>query len=343
MIISKEVKVALLGVVAITALFFGYRFLKGTDFFSSTKKYYVIYPNVDGLMVSGPVLLNGIRVGVVQDMKLLLDDNNKIKVGITVQEGVQVGDSTIASLTSSDLLGGKAITLYMRPNNVRYKGGETLIPHVERSITTMLTEKAMPVLGQVDSTLIRFNSLLNADAKRNIQSIIANTNATTELLRTTMLANQRNVNTITANVSALSTSLRKTEEKFSQLASNLNSIADTLRQAPMTEMIRNTNQTVQEAQAAISKLNKTLSESNGTVGRLMNDDSLYANMNASTQSLNALLQDLKANPKRYVHFSLIGGGTKVKNADNVKTAEKVRNANNVEQAGNIQEIEVEKK
>jgi phospholipid/cholesterol/gamma-HCH transport system substrate-binding protein len=71
----------------------------------------------------------------------------------------------------------------------------------------------------------------------------------------------------------------------------------------------------------------------------MNDDSLYSNMNASTQSLNALLEDLKANPKRYVHFSLIGGGTKVKKADNVKTATKVRNATNVEQANNVEEVE----
>ncbi|MGV3589079.1 MAG: MlaD family protein [Adhaeribacter sp.] len=337
--ISKEVKVALLGVVAIAALYFGYRFLKGTDFFSSTKKYYVVYPNVDGLAVSGPVMLNGIRVGVVQDMKLMPEQNNQIKVGITVQEGIAVGDSTIASLTSSDLLGGKAITLFLGKNNVRYKGGENLLPHVERSITTMLTEKAMPVLGQVDSTLVRFNALLNADAKRNIQSIIANTNATSELIRTTMLANQRNISTITANMSALTTSLRETEQKFSQLASNLNEITDTLRNAPMTAMIRNTNQTVQEAQAALSKLNQTLSENNGTVGRLMNDDSLYANMNASTASLNALLQDLKANPKRYVHFSLIGGGTKVKKADNVKTATKVRNATNVEQANNVEEVE----
>jgi phospholipid/cholesterol/gamma-HCH transport system substrate-binding protein len=326
--------------VAIAALFFGYRFLKGTDFFSSTKKYYVIYPNVDGLTVSGPVMLNGIRVGVVQDMKLQVDNNNRIKVGITVQEGVQVGDSTIASLTSSDFLGGKAITLFMRPNKVQYKGGETLIPYVERSITSMLSEKAVPVLGQVDSTLMRFNSLLNADAKRNIQSIIANTSATTELLRTTMLANQRNVNTITANMSALTTSLRKTEEKFSQLASNLNQITDTLRNVPLTAMIKNTNQTVQEAQVALSKLNQTLSDRNGTVGRLMNDDSLYANMNASTESLDALLKDLKENPKRYVHFSLLSiGGNKAKKAENVKPAAKVRNADTVEQANNVEEVE----
>ena len=329
--ISKEVKVAILGVVAITALYFGYYFLKGADFLSSTKTYYVVYPSVDGLTVSSPVVLNGIKVGVVQDMKLQFENNNQIKVGISVQEGVQVGDSTIASLTSSDLLGGKAITLFMRPNTTRYKGGETLIPFMERSITTMLTEKAMPVLGQVDSTLSKFNALLNPDAKRNIQSIIANASATTEAVRTLMLANQRNINAITSNMSALTASLRQTEQKFGRLASNLNQITDTLKNAPVNDMVRSMNQTVGEAQTALAKLNQTLNQTDGTVGRLMNDDSLYANMNASTESLDALLKDLKENPKRYVHFSLlsIGGGGKSKKTDNANNTKKTDTAANI--------------
>jgi phospholipid/cholesterol/gamma-HCH transport system substrate-binding protein len=341
--LSKEIKVALLGIVAVLALYFGYYFLKGTDFFSSTKKYYVVYPSVEGLTVSSPVVVNGIRVGVVQEMKLQVDNNNQIKVAISIQEGITVGDSTIASLTSSDLLGGKAITLFFRPNTVQYKGGETLIPFVERSLTTMLTEKAMPVLGQVDSTLGRFNALLNADAKRNIQSIIENTNATSEAVRAMLIANQRNINDITANVSALTSSLRETERKFSSLATNLTQITDTLKNVQVNSLVRNMNQTVGEAQATLAQLNQTLSKTDGTVGRLMNDDSLYANMNASTESLDALLKDLKENPKRYVHFSLltIGGGKKVKKAETVNNAKKVDNATNVNNAQVVDEVKKE--
>jgi phospholipid/cholesterol/gamma-HCH transport system substrate-binding protein len=331
--ISKEVKVALLGVVAIVALYFGFLFLKGTDFFSSTKTYYVIYENVDGLTVSSPVVLNGVQVGVVQKMDIMLDKKNHIHVALNVNEDIPVGDSTIASLTSSDLLGGKAITLFMKNNTRRYKGGEMLISYTQQSLTDMLTAKAMPVLGKVDSTLLRFNSFFNDEAKNSLRATILNTEATTEAVRDMMLANQRNINAITTNMAALTGQLQQTERKFSILASNLNQITDTLKATPINATIRDLNATVAEAQTALHKFN----QNTGTMGRLMNDDSLYANMNSSTESLNALLKDLKANPKRYVHFSLIGGGTKVDKAQNVKAATKVRTANNVEQAGAVEE------
>jgi phospholipid/cholesterol/gamma-HCH transport system substrate-binding protein len=326
--ISKEVKVALLGVVALVALYFGFQFLKGTDFFSSTRLYHVVYDNVDGLTASSPVVLNGVQVGVVKKMDILLEKDNRIKVAVDINDDIPVGDSTIASLTSSDLLGGKAITLYLRNNTRRYQGGETLISHTQQSLTDMLTARAMPVLGKVDSTLLKFNEFFNDEAKRSLRATLLNTQATTEAARIMMVSNQRNINAITANLANLTGQLRLTEQKFNRLASNLNQLTDTLNAMPLNTTIRDLNATVAEAQTAINKFN----QNSGTVGRLMNDDSLYANMNASTESLNALLKDLKANPKRYVHFSLFGGGTKVDKANNVKAATKVGTANNVEQA-----------
>lgn len=331
--ISKEVKVALLAVVAITALYFGFLFLKGTDFFSSTRTYYVVYESVDGLTVSSPVVLNGVHVGVVQEMNLLLEQNNQVRIAINVNEEIPVGDSTIASLTSSDLLGGKAITLYLRNNSRLYKGGETLIPFIQQSLTDKLTASAMPVMGKVDSALWRFNNFFNEEAARSLRATILNTQATTEAARDMLQTNQKNINAITSNLSALTASLVRTEQKFSQLAANLNQITDTLKTTPINETIRELNATVSEVQVALNKFN----QNSGTMGRLMNDDSLYLNMNASTQSLNALLKDFKKNPKRYVHFSLIGGGTRIDKAQNVKVATKVKNAENVEQAGEVEE------
>lgn len=332
---AKEIKVALLGIVAAVMLYFGYTFLRGTDFFSSSKTYFVEYESVDGLNVSAPIVLNGVKIGTVKEMFILKDKNNKIRVTLAVDDDITVGDSTIASLSNSDLLGGKAITFFLRPNTKNYTGGETLTPYIERSITDMLTAKAMPVLGTIDSTLIKLNSFFGEDAKRSIQATILNTQATTEAVKNLMVANQRNINRITSNVADLTTSLKNTEQKFSHLASNLNQITDTLKKAPINTTVRQLNATVSEAQALIKKFN----QDSGTLGKIMNDDSLYRNMNASTESLNALLQDLKANPKRYVHFSLIGGGTKVKQAENVKQADKVRNASTVENAGVVEEVE----
>ena len=332
---SKEIKVALLGIVAAVMLYFGYTFLRGSDLFSSTTAYYVEYDSVDGLNISAPIVLNGIKVGTVQDMFILKDKNNKIRVALSIDKDISVGDSSIASLSNSDLLGGKAITLFLRPNTKKYAGGETLIPFVETSITDMLTAKAMPVLGTIDSTLIKLNGFFGEDAKRSIQATILNTQATTEAFKNLMLANQRNINQITANMADITSALKQTEQKFSRLASNLTQITDTLKNTPINTTMRELNTTVVEAQTMLKKFN----ENSGTLGKIMNDDSLYRNMNASTESLNALLQDLKANPKRYVHFSLIGGGTKVKQADNVKSADKVKNATTVENTGVVGEVD----
>ncbi len=109
--ISKEIKVALLGIVALVILYFGFMYLKGSDLFSDSRAYFVVYDNVDGLTVSNPVILNGVQVGTVQNITLMTEKDNSILVKIEVLKDLKVGDSTIAALGSSDLLGSKAITL----------------------------------------------------------------------------------------------------------------------------------------------------------------------------------------------------------------------------------------
>nr|WP_225986673.1 MlaD family protein [Rufibacter sp. LB8] len=325
----------MLGIVAVAALYVGFLFLKGTNVFSSTRTFYVNYESVQGLAVSSPVVVNGFRVGLVKEMNLQAEKGNKILVALDIEKDIDIGDSTVAMLVSQDLLGGKSIELYMGRNTKRFKGGEYLIPFTRESITEVFTKRAMPVLETVDSTLIRLNSFLDKDAKRSIQAILLNAEATSEALRTIAMANQGNINQITSNLAGLTASLRQTEAKFSRLATNLNTLSDTLDVAAMNSAIRGLDSTVAQAQLTMRRLN----ENNGSLGKLMSDDSLYRNLNASSESLDALLKDLKANPKRYVHFSLlqIGGGTKVDKASNVKEADKVKNAGTVEKAGTVQE------
>ena len=130
--------------------------------------------------------------------------------------------------------------------------------------------------------------------------------------------NQRNLNMITTNLSELTSDLKTTQRKFDHLAGNLNTITDTLKKAEVNKMIRNMNATVAEAQTAVKKFN----ENTGTLGKLMNNDSLYNNLNSSAKNMDALMIDLKANPKRYVHFSVFGksagsGDVKIEKATNV--------------------------
>jgi phospholipid/cholesterol/gamma-HCH transport system substrate-binding protein len=305
--VSKEIKVALLGIVAIALLVIGFNFLKGSNVLSSDRTYYAKYDNVDGLTIGNPVILNGIKVGQVKEMSLVPEEGNRVKVAVELQKGVTVGDSTVASLSGS-LLGSKTITLFLGKNTKVYDGGQELRSYTVASITDAFQAKALPVLGTVDSTLIKVNGFLNKDAKVSIQATLQNAQGSTEALKNLLLMNQRNINQITTNMARLTADLNKTSAKFDRIASNFALLSDSLKNAPVGPAMRKLNATMTEAQGTMTTLNRSLTDQKGSLGKLINDTLLYNNLNATAASTNDLLTDFQANPKRYVHFSVFGGG-----------------------------------
>ncbi|WP_114784300.1 MlaD family protein [Botryobacter ruber] len=306
--VSKEIKVALLGLAALIILYFGFLYLKGAPFFSGSRTFYVVYPDVGGLTVSNPVMLNGVQVGTVQELELLTEEGNQIRVQLEITKKLHIGDSTIASLASSDILGSKAIELTLGNSTKMYNGGERLIPFKETSITDMLSQKSMPVIDKVDTTLARLNTLLDSTSRDNIQGTLANTRQTTEALNEMLRANQRNISLITANMAQMTAALRETERKLNYLVSNMNDITDTLKRVEINKLVDNANEMVTEMETTVAKLNSD----QGSLGKLMNDEELYANLNRSSEALNLLLRDIQAYPKRYVQFSLFGRKDKYK-------------------------------
>lgn len=304
---SKEIKVALLGIVAVALLIVGFNFLKGSNILSTDRTYYAKYDNVDGLNVGNPVILNGIKVGQVKEMTLVPEEGNRVKVAVELQKGVTVGDSTVASLSGS-LLGSKTITLFLGKDTKVYEGGEELKSYTVASITDAFQAKALPVLGTVDSTLIKVNGFLNKDAKVSLQATLQNAQGSTEALKNLLLMNQRNINQITTNMARLTADLNKTSAKFDRIAANFSTLSDSLKNAPVGPAMRKLNATMSEAQSTMTTLNRSLTDQKGSLGKLISDTALYNNLNATAASSNTLIKDLQANPKRYVHFSVFGGG-----------------------------------
>ncbi|MBC6696737.1 MlaD family protein [Hymenobacter puniceus] len=315
---SKEIKVALLGIVALVALYLGFNFLKGSNLLSSDHTYFATYDNVDGLTVGNPVILNGVKVGQVKEMRLLPEEGNKVKVSVELQKDVVVGDSTVASLSGS-LLGSKTITLFLGRNSKIYDGGEELKSYTVASITDAFQAKALPVLGTVDSTLTKVNGFLSKEAKVSLQATLLNAQGSTEALKNLLIMNQRNINQITTNMARLTSELNKTSAKFDRIATNFSTLSDSLKSAPVGPAMRKLNATMTEAQGTMTTLNRSLSDQKGSLGKLMNDTTLYNNLNATAASTNTLLTDFQANPKRYVHFSVFGGGGKDKAKKEVET------------------------
>jgi len=306
-VLSKEIKVGLLALVALVALFVGFNYLRGSNILSSSQTYFAKYANVDGLNVGAPVVFNGIKVGQVKNLALLPAEGNKVKATIELNKGIVVGDSTVASLAGS-LLGTKTITLFMGKNSKVFTGGEELKSYTVASITDAFQAKALPILGTVDSTLTRVNGFLNKDAKVSIQATLLNAQGSTEALKNLIVQNQRNINEITTNMAHLTRALNGSTKKLDRITANFAQLSDSLKSAPVGPVLRRMNATMAEAQTTVASLNKALNDKSGSMGQLLHDSTLYNNLSATTASSNALLIDLKANPKRYVHFSVFGGG-----------------------------------
>jgi phospholipid/cholesterol/gamma-HCH transport system substrate-binding protein len=324
--VSKEIKVALLTIVTIAALVFGYNFLRGSNLLSSDRTYYTTYPKVDGLNVGALVVLNGIKVGQVKSMELQPDKGNTVHVALELGKGIVVGDSTTASLGGT-LLGSKGITLTLGKNSKVFTGGEEIRTVTPTSITDAFQAKALPVLDTVGATLSHINGFLNKDAQTNIQGTLLGARASAEALQKLIVANQANINTVTRNLAQMSAALNKTSAKLDRIAVNFSQLSDTLKNAPVGSAVRNLNATLTEAQTTVAGLNRALNDKKGSMGKLLNDSTLYNNLTTTVGTANNLLSDVQSNPKRYVHFSVFGGG---KDKTKVETTEKPNGTTTIE-------------
>lgn len=308
---SKEIKVGLLAVVALVALAVGFNFLRGSNLLSSDRTYYAVYPKVDGLNVGAPVILNGIKVGQVKNLELQPEMNNSVRASLELEKGITVGDSTKAGLSGS-LLGSKTITLVLGADSKKFTGGETIRTTTAVSLTDVVQARATVLLDTVNSTLAHLNGFLNKDAQTNIEGTLVGARQSTEALQRLIASNQANINQITRNLAQMSAALNKSTSKLDRIANNFTQLSDSLKSAPIGPTMRNLNATMAEAQTSLKGVSTALNDKKGSLGKLINDTLLYNNLNATAASSNELISDMKANPKRYVHFSVFGGGGKDK-------------------------------
>ena len=150
---NNELKVGFLALIAFLILYFGFNFLKGNDLFSSSRTYYVQFDNVDGLMPSNQVMVNGVEVGKVKKVSLDPEKGNKIVVELRINKSLQIPSESLAILSDGALLGGKIIRLELKGSTLLPEGS-TIKSMTEKGLTSLLKERALPVLSNADSLLI---------------------------------------------------------------------------------------------------------------------------------------------------------------------------------------------
>jgi phospholipid/cholesterol/gamma-HCH transport system substrate-binding protein len=309
--ISNETKVGILAVITIAILIVGYNFLKGNDIFSSENEFYAKYEKIDGLAISKPVLVNGYQIGRVSELTLL--ENGQILVQFKVNPKYQIPKNTVARLESTDLLGSKAV-IFDLGNSLNYAfDGDTLNANVQANLMEQVEpvqKKAQAIVAKLDSVLSSVNLILNPDFQRNINRSFTSIARTLETLESTSKTvdgavgiQARRIDVILGNAESISNNLKGNNEKINQMVNNFGSFSKQMSQTNIKETVENANKAVAELQAAVNKINN----GTGSIALLLNDEKLYNNLTKSAENLDKLMVDVKANPKRYVSFSVFGG------------------------------------
>ncbi|MFT6868097.1 MAG: phospholipid/cholesterol/gamma-HCH transport system substrate-binding protein [Cyclobacteriaceae bacterium] len=294
---SKQFKVGLIALLSGAILYWGFNFLKGNDFFSPTNKYYVIYDNVDGLNKSNPVIINGLAVGRVSAIRLLQDQANNVLVEIDIDETVVLGKTAQAALSNTDFLGSKGIILTVGDLNQPIVPGDTLEAIVDRGIGEII-DSAAPIANTLNTTITRVNEILIGlkGSGEKINATIGELQIMTENINAMIGANRKSVNQIIASTNYLLENLNDKVDMLTPLMEKSETVLDSLGSI-------NINRTLAGVDTVLFNLNETLlyfKESQGTIGKLMNEDSVYNNLNKLLVDLDKLTIHFDQYPKDFM-------------------------------------------
>lgn len=290
--ITKEVKIGIAGIAALCILVYGINYLKGIHMFKPSSYFYVKFENINGLTKSSPVFADGYRVGIVRELYYDYEKPGNVVAEIDIDPELRIPKGSTAELTA-DMLGGIKMSLLLANNpRERHEVGDTIPGMLNNGIMG----KAADMVPQVEKMLPKLDSILGS-----LNKLLADP---------ALPATLNNVRDLTASMAVSSRELEKLmKNDIPQLTGKLNTIGDNfalisnnLKEVDYAAAIQKVDSTL----ANVKALTDRLGQKDNTIGLLLNDPTLYNNLSATSANAASLLEDLKAHPKRYVHFSLFG-------------------------------------
>ena len=300
--LSREIKTAFLVIAGVLLFIFGFSFLKGKSLFKKDKIIYTVYEEVEGLVEGAKVTINGLVIGKIMKIDFL-PNTTRILITMSVRSELDFSPQSEAILYEAGLIGGKAIQIDpVFDSKIKVKSGDTLVSALKPGLTELINKQIEPLqlkienmLTSADSLFIGVGNILNNDSQENLKSILKNLSLSTSKINDASISlvdilkkNQSNINI--------------TFENFAETSDNLKTITDSISQANLAVAINKFMNTIESLDGIVA----TIESGNGTMGKLVKDETLYQNLSQASKELEDLLSDLKSHPKRYVHFSLFG-------------------------------------
>ena len=299
---KKEIFIALLVLTSIVLFYFGFGYLKGSNLFAAGRTYYAIYGNVAGINNDDPVSVNGFRIGKIRSSTLIPDEDVVILELEISHAGLNIPEDSKAIIANTGLLGGKEIDLEMGFSSVYLEAGDTISSGTEEDIFSSLSsslepfeKKALEAVVSIDSVMKLVQLVLNEKNRTNLEKSMSAVAVTMGKLNAVSVDLNELITSESGKIKLIIDNLNKVSKDFSQ-------ISDSLKDIKFNETINRVNASLDNANSILGKINS----GEGTMGKLVNNDSLYLYLESASKDLDLLLIDFKENPKRYVQFSVFG-------------------------------------
>ncbi|BFO65269.1 MlaD family protein [Chryseobacterium sp. S0630] len=312
---SKELKAGVIALLAIVGFVVLFQFMKGKSLFTTDNIFYAKYDNVEGLAQSAAVSINGLKVGQVDKIIPITSKDGKINfvVKITVDNKFEFSKNSSLEIFEPGLMSGKEMRVNLMYGGPTAKDGDTLKGAFKLGTLGSLSSQVGPVkdqlqvvLHRVDSLMANANQVFDAQNRAEIKALLANLNKTVGALQTTAGSvntlvghNDPKLQKVLDDASLTMQSGKVTLDKYGNLAQSIDT--------------KQLNATIANLDATVGKLNQVIGgidKGEGSLGKLMKDEQLYNNLNSASSNLNSLIEDMKANPKRYINFSVFGKNNK---------------------------------
>lgn len=312
---TKEIKAGLIAILAIVGFVMLFQFTKGKSIFSSDNIFYAKYDNVEGLEVSNPVFINGLKIGRVDDIKPITNAEGKISfvVKASVDKGFSFSKKSTLEIYEQGLMSGTAMRINPVYGADLAQSGDTLVANYKLSMMASLGSEVGPmkeqmqsVLKNADSLLTNSNKIMDAQNRAEIRALLISLNKTMASLEATskqanalLSDNNPRVQQMLDNASLATTSAKDAMDKYGKVAEQID--------------INQLNGAISKLSEASTNLNVLISgiqSGEGSLGKLAKDEQLYQNLSNTARSLDSLLVDVKANPKRYINISVFGKSAK---------------------------------
>lgn len=290
---SNELLIGLFTCVLLAILYWGVNFLKGENLFSNKQFFYAVYDNVNGLTISRPVTINGFKVGQVSNIEFN-SENTDLIVQVAIEEEIPFSTNSILEIYDSDIMGSKSLELKVRPGNKMANSGDTLIGSIATGLTSEVSEQFGSVKVGLDQLIISFDQVL-----KEIEILSSTANRL-------LLANENQLSTSMNNIESVSNVIESHSKSIDKILLNLSEITDSLSAIQYISISDHMLDVSQQLEFMLASVNNT----DGSIGKIIHQDSIYNNLQNVINSMNHLLIDIQNNPKKYINISIWGNDKK---------------------------------